>query len=116
MAEGKNLKATSDAAEAVSSLVTNNHGAPSREELAQVSSLKEWPAAAYSDSLGSIGGELGAEFQPLLDRVLADCRSSERSIHEMQDLDAEIAGVLNTFAAEPAKSTSSMGTNADSAW
>lgn len=100
MGEGKNLKATGDAADAVRGIRTADHGAPSQPEMTQVSGVKVGPAQGYTSVLSELGSKLETEFQNLLRVVLTDCERSEQSIQQMQSLDAEIAGVLNQMSVD----------------
>ncbi|MBC9936565.1 MULTISPECIES: hypothetical protein [unclassified Leucobacter] len=100
MAEGKNLKATGDAADVVRGIRTSNHGAPSQSEMTQVSGVKVGPAEGYTSFLSKMGSRLEVEFQNLLKVVLTDCERSEQSIEQMQALDEEIAGVLNQMSVD----------------
>lgn len=100
MAEGKNLKASSGAADVVSSVISYDHGAPSNSEMSQVTGVTDGPAADYSTKLSRVGGQLEEEFRKLLNLVLADCNYSKQSIEQMQDLDSEIAAALNVIDSE----------------
>lgn len=116
MAGNENLKATDTAAAEVKSVISYQHGAPTSTDMAQVSGVAEWPASNYSGKLGSLGGELEAEFQKLLKLVVEDCKKSELSIQQMQDLDGEIAGVLRSMSVEPGTDSPSNGGGSDATW
>ncbi|MBC9927486.1 MULTISPECIES: hypothetical protein [unclassified Leucobacter] len=94
MAEGKNLKATSIAADAIGSVITYDAGAPSNTEMSQVSGVKEGPAAEYALKLASIGGNLEAQFTKRIAAIQADLKSSKFSIEQMQSVDEDIAVML----------------------
>ena len=102
MAEGKNLKATSDAAEAIGSVIAYDAGAPLGAEMAQVSGVRVGPAADYARTLASISGVLRDQFAKRLASIHADLQDSKFSIEQMQSFDQDIATMLQGLDSDSA--------------
>lgn len=117
MAEGKNLKATGEAADAVGTVISYDFGEPSGAEMSQVSGVRDGPAADYAEKLSMLGGEFANEFRRLLERVRQDASASKLSIEQMQGLDEEIASALNGLAfGDGSTTTTTGGSSAGSQW